>query len=89
MFLESDCCRDARKEWLKQEHNPYTIPLDTPVDTKVLVSNDGENWKRRYFSHFDVSDNDRPYVSFRDGATSWVTSIHAYWKYCKLWEEEN
>ena len=80
-------CRETRKEWLSQEHNPYTIPLDTPVDTKVLVSQNGIIWEKRYFSHFDKQDPLLRYVCFRDGATSWATKITVHWEYCKLWKE--
>lgn len=40
-----------RKKWLNEERNPYSIPIDTPVDTKVLVSRNGEDWLKRYFSN--------------------------------------
>lgn len=75
------------KKWFNSEHNSYTIPADTPVDTKVLVSSNGEHWERRYFSHFDTSDNDEPYMCFINGCTSWSTTNYSNWRYCMLWKE--
>lgn len=85
LFDNSESCSKARAEWLNKEHNQYSIPADTPVDTKVLVSNDGEEWFKRYFSHF-YKDDPNPYVCFRDGASSWNARGYYHWQYCKLWE---
>lgn len=77
------------KKWFNSEHNSYTIPADTPVDTKVLVSNDGEEWFKRYFSHFRKSEYEpKPYICFESGTTSWSASVSGFceWRYCKLWE---
>lgn len=76
------------KKWLNAEHNPYTIPADTPIDTKVLVSYDGVHWEKRYFSHFGEYRH-APYVCFGDGSTSWSakTKNCVEWRYCKLWRE--
>lgn len=79
--------RCNRKKWLNSEYNSYTIPLSTPVNTKVLVSEDGKNWKRRYFSHFS-GNKQAPYVCFNGGLTSWNFEVFVEWKYCKLWEGE-
>ena len=79
-------CYILRTEWLNEEHNPYTIPLDTPVDTKVLVSTDGNLWYKRYFSHFS-NDERKPYACLYDGVTSWVDTSTFNWEYCKLWSE--
>lgn len=80
-------CNCNHKKWLNEERNPYSIPLDTPVDTKVLVSIDGKHWEKRYFSHFEKQDTLMQYACFRDGATSWVTTSTVRWEYCKLWKE--
>lgn len=79
-------CHKGRTKWLNEEHNTYTIPLDTPIDTKVLVSIDGYRWQKRYFSHFS-NDEHKPYACFFDGATSWITTDTFNWEYCKLWRE--
>ena len=56
-----------------------------PVDTKILVSDDGEHWVRRYFAKYE---NGRVYA-FYDGATSFTGSNESLlgWKYAKLYEE--
>lgn len=79
-------CLIRRAEWLNEEHNTYTIPLDTPIDTKVLVSSDGNLWQKRYFSHFS-NDKRKPYACLFNGATSWVDTSTFNWEYCKLWSE--
>lgn len=89
IFNNFGLCDILRKEeWLKAEHNPYTIPLDTPIDTKVLVSHSGEYWYNRYFAGFS-EDEKEPYFAFEHGATSWSSdgSETIAWKYCKLVEE--
>ena len=85
-YNENHNCYILRTEWLNEERNTYTIPLDTPIDTKVLVSYDGNNWKKRYFSHFS-NDEHKPYACFCDGDTSWVDTSTLNWEYCKLWRD--
>ena len=60
---------------------------EIPVDTKLLVSRNGEDWYRRYFAKYE---NDRVYC-FDSGATSFSVQngnldISA-WEYVKLYEE--
>ena len=55
-----------------------------PVDTKILVSDDGEHWARRYFAKYE---NGSVHV-FPDGRTSFTTEedgIIYPWKYAKLY----
>lgn len=88
IFYNCGLCDLSRKEkWLKEEHNLYTIPLDTPIDTKVLVSDRGEVWHRRYFAGFG-EDEKEPYLAFPDGASSWSSESSGTiaWRYCKLAE---
>lgn len=82
-------CSKKTKDWLNAEHNPYSIPLNTPIDTKVLVrDNEGAEWKRRHFAGFG-KDTSRPYRCYADGETSWSTDgVCLIWKYCKLASEE-
>lgn len=56
-----------------------------PVDTKVLVSDNGEYWVRRYFAEYV---NGEVYV-FTDGRTSFTIEGEDIisWKYTKLYEE--
>ena len=56
-----------------------------PVDTKILVSEDGKDWCRRYFAKYEGG---RVYA-FMDGTTSFTSSSESSlsWKYAKLYEE--
>lgn len=52
-----------------------------PVDTKVMVSYDGENW---YNNHFAKYENGTVYT-WIGGGTSWSTSsVNGDWKYAEL-----
>lgn len=68
----------------------YTIPLDTAVDTKVLVSDDYKEWYPRHFLKIDDTNLDFPYLCFPDGLTSWTSNedIVCNWKYCRLASED-
>ena len=64
---------------------------NVPVDTKVLVSSDGENWEKRYFKCYDKKGNKFKYTCFGGGRTSWSRDSlydETSWKYCKLAEDE-
>ena len=60
-----------------------------PVDTKVLVSNDGKEWSRRHFAKYE----DGKVYCFNDGYTSFTIVDYAYlsnatpWEYCKLYQK--
>ena len=58
-----------------------------PVDTKLLVSRNGEDWYRRYFAKYE---NDKVYC-FDSGATSFSVQDDnldiSPWEYVKLYEE--
>ena len=61
-----------------------------PVDTKILVSDDGEHWARRYFAKYE----DGYVYSFYGGTTSFTGSTFTgsnesllSWRYAKLYEE--
>lgn len=92
IFSKPGCdCTPAIIDWFEAERNPYTIPLDTPIDTKVLVSASGTEWHKRYFAGFDDSGENycRPYCTFDNGATSWSNCRETtHWRYCKLAAEE-
>ena len=58
------------------------------VDTKILVSNDGDVW---YHAHFAKFENNTIYT-FTDGATSFTYGYYGYsefepWQYVKLYKE--
>lgn len=63
------------------------IPRDTPIDTKILVSDDMEHWHKRYFAGFC----DDYINAWQDGCTSWsiidVDDVIG-WKYAKLAVED-
>lgn len=63
------------------EVSPYE---DFKVDDKVLVSQDGKQWYKRYFSH--VSDKGNP-CAFDLGSTSWNGQYVTEWNFCKKAEE--
>ena len=57
-----------------------------PIDTKVLVSRDREDWYKRYFAKYE---EDRVWC-FDSGTTSFSTnniSNVRSWKYAKLYQE--
>ena len=66
----------------------FTIePIDwenISVDTKILVSMDGEEWIKRYFAKYI---NGGVYV-WDYGATSFSSNHCTKWAYAKLYEEE-
>lgn len=53
------------------------------VDTKILVSDDGEEWLKRHFAKYQ---KDKIYA-FVDGKTSFTTRGEMIWTYAKLYEE--
>ena len=57
-----------------------------PVDTKVLVSKDGENWLRRYFAKYE----DGKVYFFSCGASSYsvddISNVLS-WEYVKLYQK--
>ena len=74
--LDEIVCMDFKEivDWFK-----------VPVDTKILVSDDGKNWCRRYFAKYEGG---RVYA-FTDGTTSCTGSNETLlgWDYAKLYEE--
>lgn len=58
------------------------------VDTKILVSEDGKDWYRRYFAKYE---NGSVHV-FPDGRSSFTTEVSDIiypWKYAKLYEKQD
>ena len=60
-----------------------------PVDTKVLVSNDGKEWSRRHFAEY----KDGKVYCFNSGVTSFTVKESYFlnekvsWEYVKLYQE--
>lgn len=80
-------CRDRIREWCEAEYEEpkITIPPDTPVNTKILVSHGGEKWVRRYFAKI----SDGRLFAWRNGSTEWSSEGEmSDWEYGKLAEEE-
>lgn len=77
------------KIWAESEYEEQKIDprlYDAPVDTKILVSNDGIKWTRR---HFLKVENNRAYA-FNGGMTLFTAEESVYatgWIYAKLYEE--
>ena len=81
-------CAYKKIEWADEEYEESAVDWSqVPIDTKVLISNDGENWSKRYFAK--VSDKGDPFVWY-DGLSSWTAPQGWYgkYKYVKLAEEE-
>lgn len=81
------CCIE---DWLDSEYvEPEKEEVDWSkvlIDTKVIVSDDNENWYRRHFAYYR---GERIWV-FRSGLTSWTIndlSEVSGWKYGKLLED--
>lgn len=87
---ECECnCKDLT-DWGEQEYiEPQEIDWSkVPVDTKILVSNGGTNWKKRHFCKYENGE----VIAWSDGYTSWSAEDHdddyVGWKYAKLAEYE-
>lgn len=61
--------KDAVLNWLNAEYQEPTVDWSkVPIDTPVLVSDDGEKWHKRYYAGMGDDGNPKVY-SF--GQTSW------------------
>ena len=87
-FGDTQSCGTEKMEWLKAEYEEprsINIPDNTPINTRVLVSDDGVNWLRRYYAG---TMDGIPYV-WADGFTSWTSDNRVEpWEYMKLYNEE-
>ena len=81
-YIESEL---ALIDIVNGEFEEYLDWSKVPVDTKILVSNDGKCWCRRYFAEYEGG---RVYT-FMDGTTSFTGSNESLlsWKYAKLYEK--
>lgn len=75
---------EASNKLLNEEHStdPKEVSTYTEIKTgdRVLVSDNGNDWRNRYFSH--VTDEGIPHT-FYAGATSWSTEKTTSWAFCK------
>lgn len=88
--FNGDCRSDTIRKWLDSEYvEPEKGEVDwskVPIDTKVLVSNDGVTWYKRYFAGV-LCETGCPQV-FANGADNWSNSLTESWKYVKLAEDK-
>ena len=80
-------CSGKMLLWLCEEYQEPEPTVDwskVAVDTKVLVSDDSEEWHKRYFASYE---DGRVYV-WGYGATSWSNSLTSPYNYAKLAEED-
>lgn len=71
--------------WLCEEYQEPPVDWSmVPIDTKVLVSNTGDYWCKRYFA----KRKDGRYYTWYQGATSWSNDRMEAWDYAKLAEED-
>lgn len=77
--------KDAVLDWLNAEYQEPPVDWSkVPIDTPVLVSNDGKRWCRRYFA----GKRDGKQKAYVVGATSWSVDDNrtCVWKYMRLAE---
>jgi len=67
---------------------PQSEPEFKKGDRVLVRDNENEQWVKRYFSHYVLTDN-LQYRCFIDGKDEWASNGRIMgWKYCKKWEEE-
>ena len=78
-------CDNERIMWLCEEYQEPPVDWSkVAVDTKILVSDDGEHWYKRYFARYEKG----TVYCWENGATSWTTRITPCCPYAKLAEED-
>lgn len=71
--------------WLDEEYEEPEVDWSkVEVDTPILVSMSGQNWKRRHFAGY----RNGTVYAFKDGATSWTINLKTEWPYVKLAEPQ-
>lgn len=85
---DGNCCERNKTKWLNEEYvEPKVDWSKVPVDTPVLVSQNGSTWFKRYFAGFDKG----VVSAWNQGATSWSSDFDydtTKWTYVKLAESE-
>ena len=79
-------CGITTAKWLVSEYiEPKVNWSEIPIDTPVLVSDDGVNWERRYFVRKPA---EAMFGVYSNGATSWSADGYVAWyRYAKLANE--
>lgn len=82
---DTNCSQEAFK-WADEEYKePEVDWTKVPIDTPVLVSDDGVNWERRYFVRKPA---EAMFGVYSNGATSWSADGYVTWyRYAKLANE--
>ncbi len=80
-------CSQKAFEWADEEYKEPEIDWSkVPIDTPVLVSDDGVNWRRRYFVRRSETGL---FCVYSNGTTSWsADNCESRYKYAKLAEVE-
>ena len=93
-FYDLKDCDTSVFAWANEEYiEPGIDWSKVPVDTPILVSDDGKCWFREYFACY--KSETRKVFAWKDGCTSWsvddgsqVIARRTPWKYAKLAEVE-
>lgn len=88
--IECTACIALQRIWLEKEYEDTRIQPEVKLlktDDKVLVSNNGFRWIKRYFKKYDAVDE--MIIVFANGVTSWSSmgGITEKYIYAKLPEE--
>lgn len=88
--IECTACMALQNIWLEKEYENTRIQSEVKLlktDDKVLVSNNGFRWIKRYFKKYDAVDE--RIIVFANGVTSWssIGGITEKYIYAKLPEE--
>lgn len=87
-FFQSKCSIQKFVKWCNSEcmaQIDSRITKSTPIDTKILVSEDGINWCKRHFAKIKGN----KVYTWSTGTTSFTTNQEniTAWTYAKLYEE--
>lgn len=81
--IDSECILFPSKD--QRDWSKFVKPI--PKDTSMMVSNDGENWKLRYYATYYGFDN--THYCFTNGGKSSNTSIIESFKYTIPYDKFN
>lgn len=96
LFHGSSYCERSFAKWCQEEYEePSKIQKEVKyckVDTKVMVSDDGKEWHKRYLNKYDEKKDKA--LCFYSGCSSWTNS-ETYspesvfeWSYARLPKED-
>lgn len=85
-LFQRECTMSRFIEWCNSEcafKIDPRITENTPIDTKILVSDDGHTWYNRHLAKIK---NNKAYA-WDNGTTSFTLDSSTSWTYAKLYEE--